>query len=97
MPIIRYLEKRLGPYREIPPLSEDPALTVNQLGKGTVIYVSGDLGNTIANYHMRDSLVIVENVAAKLAPGLERRLKAEVSGEVAFDRFTRGRLPEHQP
>src|SRR5499427_2795786 len=26
-----------------------------------------------------------------LVPGLERRLKAEVSGEVAFDRFTRGR------
>jgi len=24
-------------------------------------------------------------------PGLERRLKAELSGEVQFDRFTRGR------
>src|SRR6201987_2930684 len=30
-------------------------------------------------------------MAATLAPGLERRLKAEVSGDVAFDRFTRGR------
>src|SRR5262249_24651182 len=30
-------------------------------------------------------------MAATLAPGLERRLKAEVAGEVAFDRFTRGR------
>ena len=27
----------------------------------------------------------------RLLPGLERRLKAEVTGEVKFDRFTRGR------
>src|SRR5215469_11351893 len=30
-------------------------------------------------------------MAETLVPGLERRLKAEVSGAVAFDRFTRGR------
>src|SRR5712672_3628754 len=30
-------------------------------------------------------------MAAMLVPGLERRLKAEISGEVGFDRFTRGR------
>src|SRR5271169_7127421 len=30
-------------------------------------------------------------MAVTLAPGLERRLKAEISGEVRFDRFTRGR------
>jgi FAD/FMN-containing dehydrogenase/Fe-S oxidoreductase len=30
-------------------------------------------------------------MAAMLVPGLERRLKAEMSGEVGFDRFTRGR------
>ena len=30
-------------------------------------------------------------MAATLAPGLERRLKAEISGDIAFDRFTRGR------
>jgi FAD/FMN-containing dehydrogenase len=28
---------------------------------------------------------------ATLAPGLERRLEAEISGDIAFDRFTRGR------
>jgi hypothetical protein len=71
-PVVRYLEKRLGPYREIPPLSEDPALTVNRLGKGMGVYASGDLGNTIANYHMRDSLAIVENAAVMLAPGAPR-------------------------
>ena len=71
-PVIRFLEKRLGPYREIPPVSADPALTVNQLGKGTVVYASGDLGNTIANFHMKDSLAIVENAVAELAPGRPR-------------------------
>src|SRR5690348_275674 len=30
-------------------------------------------------------------MAATLAPGLERRLRAEISGDIAFDRFTRGR------
>jgi FAD/FMN-containing dehydrogenase/Fe-S oxidoreductase len=30
-------------------------------------------------------------MAVMLAPGLERRLKAELTGEVRFDRFTRGR------
>lgn len=30
-------------------------------------------------------------MAARLAPGLERRLKAEVTGDVWFDRFNRGR------
>src|SRR5258707_4664716 len=30
-------------------------------------------------------------MAAMLVPGLERRLKAEISGEVGFDCFTRGR------
>src|SRR5580693_7954723 len=30
-------------------------------------------------------------MAATVRPGLERRLRAELSGEVRFDRFTRGR------
>src|SRR6195256_5891755 len=30
-------------------------------------------------------------MAAQLLPGLERKLKAEISGEVMFDRFSRGR------
>src|SRR5258707_8235693 len=30
-------------------------------------------------------------MAAMLVPGLERRLKAEISGDIAFDPFTRGR------
>lgn len=30
-------------------------------------------------------------MAARLAPGLERRLKSEMSGDVLFDRFSRGR------
>src|ERR1043165_8262603 len=30
-------------------------------------------------------------MAERLMPGLERRLKAEVSGDVRFDRFNRGR------
>ena len=30
-------------------------------------------------------------MASQLAPGLERRLRSEMTGEVLFDRFSRGR------
>jgi FAD/FMN-containing dehydrogenase len=30
-------------------------------------------------------------MADTVMPGLERRLKAEVAGDIGFDRFTRGR------
>src|SRR5882724_3393936 len=30
-------------------------------------------------------------MAAQILPGLERRLKAEITGDVMFDRFSRGR------
>jgi FAD/FMN-containing dehydrogenase/Fe-S oxidoreductase len=33
----------------------------------------------------------VMSIAVTVAPGLERRLRAELAGEVRFDRFTRGR------
>jgi hypothetical protein len=81
-PVIRYIEKRQGPYREIPPVSEDPALTVNRLGKGTVVYASGDLGNAITNFHMPDSLGIVENAVAKLVPGGPRLEEAPGTVEI---------------
>jgi FAD/FMN-containing dehydrogenase/Fe-S oxidoreductase len=34
---------------------------------------------------------VEESVAERRLPGLERRLRSEILGEVAFDRFTRGR------
>ncbi len=80
--LVRYLEKRQGPYREIPPVAPDPALTVNRLGKGTVVYASGDVGNTIGNFHMPDALIMVENAAARLAPDGPRLLGAP--GTVEF-------------
>ena len=30
-------------------------------------------------------------MAAQLLPGLERKLKADITGDVMFDRFSRGR------
>ena len=30
-------------------------------------------------------------MAAQILPGLERKLKAEITGDVMFDRFSRGR------
>jgi len=80
--LIQYLDKRPGPYEIIPPLSSDPALTVNHLGRGTVVYASGDLGNTIANFHMPDSLLVVENAAAKL--GHTGPVLTGVPGSVEF-------------
>ena len=39
----------------------------------------------------RHSVARGETLVERLMPGLERRLKAELRGEVRFDRFTRGR------
>src|SRR5216684_1696264 len=33
----------------------------------------------------------IRRMAAQVMPGVERRLKAEVAGDVLFDRFSRGR------
>ena len=71
---LRFTKPLVGSYELPPQLSDDPALTVHHIGKGAVVYCSGDLGNMIHSFHMPEPLILIENAIRLLAPpdiGLE--------------------------
>lgn len=59
--VLKYTERLAGTYDGVPKTSGDPALLVNRVGKGTVIYMSGDLGNTIGTFHTPELMRLVAN------------------------------------
>jgi hypothetical protein len=69
---LRFTKPLAGSYELPPQLSDDPALTVQKTGKGTVVYCAGDLGNMIHAWHMPEPLILMENAVRTLAPvGIE--------------------------
>jgi hypothetical protein len=66
--VLLFTKPLVGSYELPPQLSDDPALTVQSTGKGTVVYCPGDLGNMISTCHMPESLILVENALRALAP-----------------------------
>ncbi len=65
--IARYTQKALGPYDGESAPGQDVALVANNYGSGRAVYVSGDLGSTLASYRMTDHFQLVENIARALA------------------------------
>ncbi len=65
--VLQYTDRLAGPYDGVPPLSNDPAMIVNQLGKGRVVYFSGDIGNTITKFHTPELMELLENAGCQLA------------------------------
>lgn len=57
-----------GRYDGFPALSDEPAVLLNNLGKGRVIYLSGDVGATLNSFHTAEFHTLFENVVARLAP-----------------------------
>lgn len=57
-----------GRYDGFPALSDEPAVLLNSLGKGQVIYLSGDVGATLNSFHNAEFQTLIENVIARLAP-----------------------------
>jgi hypothetical protein len=69
---LRFTKPLAGSYELPPQLSDDPALTIQKTGKGTVVYCAGDLGNMIHAWHMPEPLILMENAVRTLAPvGIE--------------------------
>jgi len=65
---LRFTKPLAGSYELPPQVSDDPALTINKTGKGTVVYCAGDLGNMIHAWHMPEPLILIENAVRALAP-----------------------------
>jgi len=59
--ILKYTAPLAGRYDGVPKLSNDPSLVVNHVGKGKVVYFSGDMGNTITKFHTPELMDLVAN------------------------------------
>ncbi len=57
-----------GRYDGFPALSDEPAVLLNTLGKGQVLYLSGDVGATLSAFHTPEWHAFIENAVARLAP-----------------------------
>jgi hypothetical protein len=66
--LLEFTKPLAGSYELPPELSGDPAITVHRVGRGTVWYCAGDLGNAIQSYHMPELLAAVANAVRALAP-----------------------------
>ena len=68
--LLRYTERLAGRYDGVPKTSEDPGLTLNRVGKGKAVYMSGDLGNAINTYHSPELMQLVANAGELLGASL---------------------------
>ena len=67
--LLQYTEPLAGPYDGVPKLSKDAAIVMHRLGKGSALYFSGDLGNTIAKFHTPELIELVSNIGRQMAIG----------------------------
>jgi hypothetical protein len=67
--VLKYTEPLAGRYDGVPKLSNDPALLMNKLGKGRVVYFSGDIGNTIETFHTPELIELLGNTARHMSTG----------------------------
>jgi hypothetical protein len=65
--VSQYTERLPGPYDGVPALSKDPSVVVNQLGRGHVVYFSGDIGDTITKFHTPELIQLVANAGRQIA------------------------------
>ena len=89
--LLQFTKPLTGVYDGIPELSDDPALIVNNFGKGKMVYSSGDLGNGIWGFRLGEFLRLVRNVVRELAPPALTIENAPASVEVVLRSQQRGR------
>lgn len=75
-----------GRYDGVPKLSDDPGLVIRRLGKGMVVYMPGDLGNSINTYHTPELMQLVANAGTQLGVSPVRVENAPGSVEVVVRR-----------
>ena len=80
--LLKYTERLAGRYDGVPKTSDDPGLVVNRLGKGSAVYMSGDLGNTINQFHTPELMQLVANGGTQLGASAVKLGNAPGSVEV---------------
>ena len=88
--LLRFTVPLAGRYDGVPELSPDPALVVNQAGKGRVVYFTGDLGNSIQNFHLPEMQRIVSNAVTLFGASPVRMDNVPASVEVVLRSQLRG-------
>jgi hypothetical protein len=66
--LVKFMQPLAGRYDGVPGPSDDAFVLTQQFGKGSVVYISGDLGATISSFHMPEYLGLVRNVVRSFAP-----------------------------
>lgn len=82
----KFTEPLAGRYDGVPALSNDPGLVIRRQGKGTVVYMPGDLGNTINTFHTPELMQLVANAGTQLGASVARLENAPGSVEVVARR-----------
>ena len=82
--LLQYTKPLGGRYDGVPDLTTEPALSVNQYGKGRAIYFSGDFGNVVASFHLPEFLRLARNVVASTSPSPLRLENVPSSVEVVL-------------
>jgi hypothetical protein len=82
--LVRFTNPLKGRYDGIPALSPDPALMVHTVGKGTVVYFSGDFGNMVAAFRLPEYLKMAANAVRRMAPPPVTIENAPASVEVVW-------------
>jgi hypothetical protein len=66
--LLDFSKPLVGRYDGLPELSDDPAMVVNNFGRGRAVYFSGDLGNAVLGFHLAEHLGLVRNAVRELSP-----------------------------
>lgn len=90
-PLWMYTVPLKGRYDGVPPVSEDPALLVNRVGKGTAVYISGDFGATIAQFHTPELMSLIYNAARQYSTPPVSLANAPTSVELTWRSQENGR------
>ncbi len=94
--VAMYHGKMPARYVEVPPISNNPAILINEYGKGRCLYMAGNFFEHYHDYHNPDYRRIVANAADLMARRLVSLKGCPTSVEVAL-RFqpAKGRLMVH--